>query len=140
MELIFHTYTVTLYVFKFHINAWFGSAAYITALYVSYDLVLLCYNLNSFENKYFEELKVKAEEEKKDSQKEASQSQASQATTAEQKDSKAPSKNSTSTNPEHDLDVFLLGDLGSDDEGPGILFIPLDLIQLMSFYILLQFL
>ncbi|RCV08156.1 hypothetical protein SETIT_1G303600v2 [Setaria italica] len=71
-----------------------------------------------FEKKYFEELKVKAEEEKKDSQKEASQSQASQATTAEQKDSKAPSKTSTSTNPEHDLDVFLLGDLGSDDEGP----------------------
>jgi len=73
-----------------------------------------------FENKYFEELKVKAEEEKKDSQKEASQSQASQATTPEQKDTKAPSKTSTSTNPEHDLDVFLLGDLGSDDEGPDV--------------------
>lgn len=83
---------------------------------------------------------MKAEEEKKDSQKEASQSQASQATTAEQKDSKAPSKTSTSTNPEHDLDVFLLGDLGSDDEGPGILFTSLDLIQLLSLYILLQFL
>lgn len=65
---------------------------------------------------------MKAEEEKKDSQKEASH--ASQATTAEQKDTKAPSKISTSTNPEHDLDVFLLGDLGSDDEGPGILFTP----------------
>ncbi|OEL20637.1 hypothetical protein BAE44_0018346 [Dichanthelium oligosanthes] len=69
-----------------------------------------------FEKKYFEELKVKAEEEKNDSQKEASQ--ASQATVAEQKDTKVPSKTSTSTNPEHDLDVFLLGDLGSDDEGP----------------------
>ena len=66
---------------------------------------------------------MKAEEEKKDSQKEASQSQASQATTPEQKDTKAPSKTSTSTNPEHDLDVFLLGDLGSDDEGPGILYL-----------------
>ncbi|EES07330.1 hypothetical protein BDA96_04G270800 [Sorghum bicolor] len=66
-----------------------------------------------FEKKYFEELKVKAEEEKKDSPKEASQA----STTAEPKDTKAPSK-SSSTNPEHDLDVFLLGDLGSDDEGP----------------------
>ncbi|KAL5669070.1 hypothetical protein ACJX0J_021291, partial [Zea mays] len=64
-----------------------------------------------FEKKYFEELKVKAEEEKKDSQKEASQA----STTAEPKDTKVPSKTS-STNPEHDLDVFLLGDLGSDDE------------------------
>lgn len=61
---------------------------------------------------------MKAEEEKKDSQKEASQA----STTAELKDTKAPSKTS-STNPEHDLDVFLLGDLGSDDEGgPGMLF------------------
>lgn len=47
----------------------------------------------------------------------------SQATTAEHKDMKVQSKTSTSTNPEHDLDVFLLGDLGSDDEGPGMLFI-----------------
>uniref|UniRef100_A0A0A9DDR4 BSD domain-containing protein n=1 Tax=Arundo donax TaxID=35708 RepID=A0A0A9DDR4_ARUDO len=69
-----------------------------------------------FEKKYFEELKVKAEVEKKNSQKEVSQT--TQATTAEQKDTKVPSKTSTSTNPEHDLDVFLLGDLGSDDEGP----------------------
>nr|CAB3450946.1 unnamed protein product [Digitaria exilis] len=72
--------------------------------------------ITPFEKKYFEELKVKEEEEKKDSQKEASQ--ASQAAPAEQKDTKAPSKTSASTNPEHDLDVFLLGDLGSDDEGP----------------------
>ncbi|KAL5211424.1 hypothetical protein ABZP36_022271 [Zizania latifolia] len=68
-----------------------------------------------YENKYFEELKVKAEE-KKDAKKEISE--ISQASTAEQKDMKAQSKTSTSTNPEHDLDVFLLGDLGSDDEGP----------------------
>ncbi|GJM86697.1 hypothetical protein PR202_ga02581 [Eleusine coracana subsp. coracana] len=74
--------------------------------------------INPFEKKYFEELKVKAEEEKKDSQKEVSQS--TQATTAEQKDTKVPGKSSTSTNPEHDLDVFLLGDLGSDDEGPDV--------------------
>jgi len=67
---------------------------------------------------------VKAEEEQKDSQKEASQA----STTAEPKDTKAPSKTS-STNPEHDLDVFLLGDLGSDDEGPGMLFTSLDLNQ-----------
>ncbi|KAL6635051.1 hypothetical protein ACP70R_027722 [Stipagrostis hirtigluma subsp. patula] len=68
-----------------------------------------------FEKKYFEELKVKAEE-KKESQKEVSQP--TQAITAEQKDTKVASKTSTSKNPEHDLDVFLLGDLGSDDEGP----------------------
>ncbi|WVZ73868.1 hypothetical protein U9M48_022126 [Paspalum notatum var. saurae] len=71
--------------------------------------------VSPFEKKYFEELKMKADEEKKESQKEASQ--ASQATTAEPNDTKVPSKTS-STNPEHDLDVFLLGDLGSDDEGP----------------------
>jgi hypothetical protein len=74
---------------------------------------------------------VKAEEEKKDSPKEASQA----STTAEPKDTKAPSK-SSSTNPEHDLDVFLLGDLGSDDEGPGMLLTSLDL----EFLSLLQFL
>ncbi|KAL5666335.1 hypothetical protein ACJX0J_026443, partial [Zea mays] len=66
-----------------------------------------------FEKKSLEELKVKAEEEKRDSQKQASQA----STTFEPKDTKAPIKTS-STNPEHDLDVFLLGDLGSDDEGP----------------------
>uniref|UniRef100_A0A453PGG5 BSD domain-containing protein n=1 Tax=Aegilops tauschii subsp. strangulata TaxID=200361 RepID=A0A453PGG5_AEGTS len=49
-----------------------------------------------YETKYFEELKVKAEEEKM----------------------VVPSKTSTSSNREQDLDVFLLGDLGSDDEGP----------------------
>jgi hypothetical protein len=82
--------------------------------------------LSSFEKKYFEELKVKAEE-KKNTQKEVSQS--TQATTVEQKDTKVPGKSSTSINPEHDLDVFLLGDLGSDDEGPGMLFISLDSIS-----------
>lgn len=69
-----------------------------------------------YETKYFEELKVKAEEEKMVAQKEISQT--SQATTSEQKDTKVPSKTSASSNREQDLDVFLLGDLGSDDEGP----------------------
>uniref|UniRef100_A0A453PGH1 BSD domain-containing protein n=1 Tax=Aegilops tauschii subsp. strangulata TaxID=200361 RepID=A0A453PGH1_AEGTS len=69
-----------------------------------------------YETKYFEELKVKAEEEKMVAQKEISQT--SQTTTSEQKDMKVPSKTSTSSNREQDLDVFLLGDLGSDDEGP----------------------
>jgi hypothetical protein len=77
--------------------------------------------LSSFEKKYFEELKVKAEEKKN--------TQSTQATTVEQKDTKVPGKSSTSINPEHDLDVFLLGDLGSDDEGPGMLFISLDSIS-----------
>uniref|UniRef100_A0A453PGG7 BSD domain-containing protein n=1 Tax=Aegilops tauschii subsp. strangulata TaxID=200361 RepID=A0A453PGG7_AEGTS len=78
-----------------------------------------------YETKYFEELKVKAEEEKMVAQKEISQT--SQTTTSEQKDMKVPSKTSTSSNREQDLDVFLLGDLGSDDEGPGTLFIYLHL-------------
>ncbi|XP_006647827.1 uncharacterized protein LOC102705694 [Oryza brachyantha] len=78
---------------------------------------LLVNNYTSlYENKYFEELKVKAEEEEREAKKEVSET--TQATTAEHKDMKAQSKTSTSTNPEHDLDVFLLGDLGSDDEGP----------------------
>ncbi|EAY87369.1 hypothetical protein OsI_08772 [Oryza sativa Indica Group] len=78
---------------------------------------LLVNNYTSlYENKYFEELKVKSEEEKMDAKKEVTET--SQATTAEHKDMKVQSKTSTSTNPEHDLDVFLLGDLGSDDEGP----------------------
>ncbi|KAK8940596.1 hypothetical protein KSP39_PZI010349 [Platanthera zijinensis] len=38
----------------------------------------------------------------------------------EQKESKLQGKPSTSSTAEQDLDVFLLGDLGSSDEGPGI--------------------
>jgi hypothetical protein len=81
--------------------------------------------------KYFEELKVKAEEEKIVSEKELSQTP--QATTSpEQKDTKVPNKTSISSSREQDLDVFLLGDLGSDDEGPGMLFTFLYLIHLIS--------
>lgn len=70
-----------------------------------------------YEMKYFEELKVKADEEKNVSEKELSQTP--QVTTSpEQKDTKVPNKTSTSSSREQDLDVFLLGDLGSDDEGP----------------------
>ncbi|KAK8968846.1 hypothetical protein KSP40_PGU019366 [Platanthera guangdongensis] len=36
----------------------------------------------------------------------------------EQKESKLQGKPSTSSTAEQDLDVFLLGDLGSSDEGP----------------------
>ncbi|CAM0944438.1 unnamed protein product [Alopecurus aequalis] len=71
-----------------------------------------------YETKYFEELKVKAEEEKMVAQKEISET--SQATTSEQKDTKVPGKASAPSNREQDLDVFLLGDLGSDDEGPDV--------------------
>ena len=73
---------------------------------------------------------MKAEEEKMVSQKEISET--SQATTSEQKDTKVPSKTSTSSNREQDLDVFLLGDLGSDDEGPGMLFTFLRSISLIA--------
>lgn len=80
---------------------------------------------------------MKAEEEKMVAQKEISQT--SQATTSEQKDTKVPSKTSTSSR-EQDLDVFLLGDLGSDDEGPGTLFISLHLTHLINCSMLLHFL
>ena len=73
---------------------------------------------------------MKAEEEKMISQKEISET--SQATTSEQKDTKVPSKTSTSSNREQDLDVFLLGDLGSDDEGPGMLLTFLRSISLIA--------
>jgi hypothetical protein len=80
--------------------------------------------------KYFEELKVKADEEKNVSEKELSQTP--QVTTSpEQKDTKVPNKTSTSSSREQDLDVFLLGDLGSDDEGPGMLFTLLSFLYLI---------
>ncbi|KAG1327451.1 hypothetical protein COCNU_01G013850 [Cocos nucifera] len=70
----------------------------------------------SYEKKYMEELKMKAEQKQKDNLKE--NTTVAPATKAESKESKLPSKTSTSLNTEHDLDVFLLGDLGSDDDGP----------------------
>lgn len=71
----------------------------------------------SYEKKYMEELKTKAEQKQKDSSKENTTAPA--ATTAGAKETKSQSKTSTSSNTEHDLDMFLLGDLGSDDDGPG---------------------
>lgn len=64
-----------------------------------------------------DELKMKADQKKDDGVKETSTS--AQATKTAEKDTKLQSKASTSSNAEHDLDIFLLGDLGSDDEGPG---------------------
>lgn len=60
---------------------------------------------------------MKAEQKQKDSLKE--NTTAAPATIAEARESKLPSKTSTSSNTELDLDVFLLGDLGSDDDVPG---------------------
>lgn len=42
---------------------------------------------------------------------------------AETKGANLQSKTSALSNPEHDLDVFLLGDLGSDNDGPGMCFV-----------------
>ncbi|XP_008809676.2 uncharacterized protein LOC103721301 [Phoenix dactylifera] len=69
-----------------------------------------------YEKKYMEELKTKVEQKQKDSDKE--NTTAPPATTAGAKETKSQNKTSTSSNTEHDLDMFLLGDLGSDDDGP----------------------
>lgn len=63
-----------------------------------------------------EDVKQKASEEVKEPP------NAEVAAKAETKEPNSPSKLSkTSTSTEQDLDAFLLGDLGDDDEGPGIM-------------------
>ncbi|XP_073010709.1 uncharacterized protein [Typha latifolia] len=69
-----------------------------------------------YEKKYMEELKIKSEKKKDNEVKEISMP--TQPVKGEANDPKLQTKTSTSSNPEHDLDVFLLGDLGSDDDGP----------------------
>ncbi|OAY63097.1 hypothetical protein ACMD2_11566 [Ananas comosus] len=71
-----------------------------------------------YEKQYMDELKMKSEQKKDDGVKETLTS--AQATKTAEKDTKLQSKASTSSNAEHDLDIFLLGDLGSDDEGPDV--------------------
>lgn len=72
----------------------------------------------SYEKRYTEETKKKAEQKQLESVKE--NPNAASATVAEAKESKLQNT-STSKTPE-DLDVFLLGDLGSDEEGLGMLY------------------
>ncbi|KAJ6814283.1 uncharacterized protein M6B38_140985 [Iris pallida] len=70
-----------------------------------------------YEKQYMENLKVEMVEQKKiDGNKESSASASTSA--SEVKGTKLQSKPSASSTTEQDLDVFLLGDLGSSDEGP----------------------
>lgn len=62
-----------------------------------------------------EELKMKGEQKQKESDME--NTTAVPDVMAEAKETRSQSKISTSSNAEHDLDEFLLGDLGNDD-GP----------------------
>ncbi|XP_042429962.1 uncharacterized protein LOC122016655 [Zingiber officinale] len=70
-------------------------------------------HVSPYEKRYMEETKKKAEQKQTESVKENPNTFA---TVAEAKETKML-KTSTSKTPE-DLDVFLLGDLGSDEEGP----------------------
>ncbi|KAJ6801561.1 uncharacterized protein M6B38_196670 [Iris pallida] len=70
-----------------------------------------------YEKQYMENLKVEVLEQKKvDGTKESSASAST--STSEVKGTKLQSNTSASSTAEQDLDVFLLGDLGSSDEGP----------------------
>lgn len=80
----------------------------------------------SYEKQYMEDVKLKSTEQvKEDNEKEIPK--VGTTVKAEAKETKKQSKTSTSSPSEQDLDVFLLGDLGDSDEGPGILLSPLDL-------------
>ncbi|KAJ0965331.1 hypothetical protein J5N97_026469 [Dioscorea zingiberensis] len=83
------------------------------------DMLLLFSRLLSYEKLYMEELHVNvAEQSSNDRLKE--NLAVVPASKGDVKETKLDSK-ASSSNAEHDLDVFLLGDLGSDDDdGPGI--------------------
>lgn len=66
-----------------------------------------------------EELNVKTFEPSQQSNQAKDSSSSTPVPKGESKESKLQSKPSTSSTAEQDLDVFLLGDLGSSDEGPG---------------------
>ncbi|XP_048136450.1 uncharacterized protein LOC115744781 isoform X2 [Rhodamnia argentea] len=76
--------------------------------------ILVNSHVAPYERQYMEDVRQKASEEVKEPP------NAGVATEAETKEPNNPSKlGKTSTSTEQDLDVFLLGDLGDDDEGPG---------------------
>lgn len=60
----------------------------------------------------------KVEEKQNDGTKESTSAAPTPA--SETKEVNLKNKTSNSSNADHDLDVFLLGDLGSDDDGPGM--------------------
>ena len=72
-----------------------------------------------FETRYNEEAKLKAaEEEKAKAEKEKEAAKSVSVSKPDGAESTRPLKTATSS-AEQDLDVFLLGDLGDSDEGPG---------------------
>ncbi|XP_020590841.1 uncharacterized protein LOC110031784 [Phalaenopsis equestris] len=80
--------------------------------------ILVSNHVAPYEKRYMEELSVKASEQSQQSNQAKDGSNTTPALKEELKESKLQSKPSTSSTAEQDLDVFLLGDLGSSDEGP----------------------
>ncbi|KAK1292434.1 hypothetical protein QJS10_CPB17g00406 [Acorus calamus] len=80
--------------------------------------ILVDSHVASYEKQYMEEVKLKsAQQKQEDEVKEIStEGSTSEAGVSEKPETKLQSRTSTSSTKEQDLDVFLLGDLGSDDE------------------------
>lgn len=80
--------------------------------------ILVNNHVAPYEKQYMEELNMKAIEPSEQSNQAKSSSSTTPVLKEGLKESKLQSKPSTSSTAEQDLDVFLLGDLGSSDEGP----------------------
>ncbi|KAK1316057.1 hypothetical protein QJS10_CPA05g02050 [Acorus calamus] len=82
--------------------------------------ILVDSHVAPYEKQYMEEVKLKsAQQKQEDEVKEIStEGSTSEAGVSEKPETKLHSRTSASSTKEQDLDVFLLGDLGSDDEGP----------------------
>ncbi|XP_077237636.1 uncharacterized protein LOC143879248 [Tasmannia lanceolata] len=79
--------------------------------------ILVNSHVAPYEKQYMDEFKAKSVEQK-ENEKGNENSTTGTASKSETIAASRPSKTSTSSTAEHDLDVFLLGDLGSSDEGP----------------------
>ncbi|KAH0458717.1 hypothetical protein IEQ34_011531 [Dendrobium chrysotoxum] len=80
--------------------------------------ILVNNHVAPYEKQYMEEINMKAFEPSQQDNQAKDTSSSTPALKEELKESKLQSKPSTSSTAEQDLDVFLLGDLGSSDEGP----------------------
>ncbi|KAI0504423.1 hypothetical protein KFK09_015375 [Dendrobium nobile] len=79
--------------------------------------ILVNSHVAPYEKQYMEEINLKAFEPSQQDNQAKDTSSSTPALKEELKESKLQSKPSTSSTAEQDLDVFLLGDLGSSDEG-----------------------
>ena len=89
-----------------------ASSSFIKFIYLLHSAVTIRY-----EKKYMEEAKLKSAEQEND-QKAKENSEDAAISKPEGAKSTQPLKKATSSS-EQDLDVFLLGDLGDSDDGPG---------------------